>query len=68
MATTHYCKKYGIMCCIVLKSYYLCDVIEKNRIDLSQKSIAMNKLFFAKIFTTSFPAGKDRSEVKTLKT
>ena len=41
MATTHYCKKYGIMCCIVLKCYYLCDVIEKNRIDLSQKSIAM---------------------------
>jgi hypothetical protein len=67
MATTHYCKKYGIMCCIVLKTYYLCDVIEKNRIDLSQKSIAMNKLFFAKIFTTPFSAGEGCSEVKTLK-
>jgi hypothetical protein len=28
-------------------------VIEKNRFDLSQKSIAMNKLFFAKIFATA---------------
>jgi hypothetical protein len=36
-ATTHYCKKYGIMCCIVLKLYYLCDVIEKHRINLSHK-------------------------------
>jgi len=25
--TTHYYKKYGIMCCIVLKTYYLCVVI-----------------------------------------
>jgi len=42
IASTHYCKKYGIMCCIVLKLYYLCDVIGKNRITLSQQSIAMN--------------------------
>ena len=27
-----YCKKYGIMCCIVLKTYYLCDVIGINRL------------------------------------
>ena len=37
IATTHYCKKYGIMCCIVLKSFYICDVIERNRISISQK-------------------------------
>ena len=24
MVSTHYYKKYGIMCCIVLKYYYLC--------------------------------------------
>jgi hypothetical protein len=47
MATTHYCKKYGIMCCIVLKCYYLCDVIEKHRINLSPQSIAMNKQIFS---------------------
>lgn len=26
MATTNYYKKYGIMCCIVLKRYYLCVI------------------------------------------
>jgi hypothetical protein len=65
--TTYYCKKYGIMCCIVLKCFYLCDVIEENRFSISQKSIAMNKLFFVKIFATPSPAGEGWGEAKTLK-
>ena len=65
--TTHYCKKYGIMCCIVLKCFYLCDVIGENRFSISQKSIAMNKLFFVKIFATPSPAGEGWGEAKTLK-
>ena len=55
------------MCCIVLKYFYLCDVIRENRFSISQKSIAMNKLIFAKIFTTPTPAGEGWGEVKTLK-
>ena len=67
IATTHYYKKYGIMCCIVLKYLYLCGVIGENRFSISQKSIAMNKLIFAKIFATPSPAGEGWGGVKTLK-
>ncbi len=49
------------MCCIVLKSYYLCiRKLEKEEnsqilstITQPFKSIAMNKLFFAKSFATT---------------
>jgi len=30
MVRTNYCEKYGIMCCIVLKRYYLCVRKEGN--------------------------------------
>jgi hypothetical protein len=35
--TTHYYKKYGIMCCIVLKFYYLCVVIGDKPVISSHK-------------------------------
>jgi hypothetical protein len=35
--TAHYYKKYGIMCCIVLKLYYLCVVIGDKPVISSHK-------------------------------
>jgi hypothetical protein len=37
ISTTHYYKKYGIMCCIVLKLYYLCVVIGDKPVISSHK-------------------------------
>lgn len=55
------------MCCIVLKLFYICVVIVRNRISVSQKSIAMNKFFFAKRFVTISSAEEICVGVKTLK-
>ena len=55
------------MCCIVLKCYYLCDVIGINRISTSQKSIAMNKLFSEKNLTTNSYKKEYGSEIKITK-
>ena len=35
MVTASYYKKYGIVCCIVLKLYYLCDVIEETGFNIT---------------------------------
>jgi hypothetical protein len=38
MSTAYYYKKYGIMCCIVLKFYYLCVVIGDKPVISGHKS------------------------------
>ena len=70
------------MCCIVLNYYYLCvrkqdlwliKVKKFRTLNTSLprlallKSIAMNKLFFAKTFITPSPYRGDWCEAKTLK-
>jgi hypothetical protein len=43
ISTTHYYKKYGIMCCIVLKFYYLCVVIGDKPVIPGHKFLKYSK-------------------------
>ncbi len=56
LSTTHYYKKYGIMCCIVLKTYYLCDVIGDKPVKSCHEFLKYSKVLV--LFSTTSRKGQ----------